>query len=293
MKAWLRARRRWLSIAAVVAVVLVVVALSITVVPDLHVEAAADLTDKERLDAQNDIRQTWLQAIAGLVLLAGGVATWVNIQIAQSGQVTERFTRAVDQLGHETDAAVRIGGIYALERIAHDSKPDRSRILELLVAFIRVRAQQGGQGSDADDTAEEAMDGGGRPKLVSRAADVQTALTVLGRLPRAAMKREEDDDDNGDAFYLRDTYLVGANLRRGNLRRGNFRDSVLRGAKLNDADLRGANLRNAKLEKADLRGADLRDAILGGANLRGADASSSTRWPDGFHWRSAGVTMKD
>jgi hypothetical protein len=42
--------------------------------------------------------------------------------------VTERFTRAVDQLGHES-LDVRLGGIYALERITRDSERDRSTML--------------------------------------------------------------------------------------------------------------------------------------------------------------------
>src|SRR6266498_2694299 len=48
-----------------------------------------------------------------------------QLQIAQQGQMTERFTRAIDQLGH-AQLDVRIGGIYALERIANDSPDDRT-----------------------------------------------------------------------------------------------------------------------------------------------------------------------
>jgi uncharacterized protein YjbI with pentapeptide repeats len=40
-----------------------------------------------------------------------------QLQIAQRGHITERFTRAIDQLGH-AQLDVRLGGIYALERIA-------------------------------------------------------------------------------------------------------------------------------------------------------------------------------
>jgi hypothetical protein len=37
-----------------------------------------------------------------------------QLEIAQHGQVTERFTRAIDQLGHE-NLDVRLGGIYTLD----------------------------------------------------------------------------------------------------------------------------------------------------------------------------------
>src|SRR5829696_516895 len=46
-----------------------------------------------------------------------------TLRITEQGQITERFTRAIDQLG-ETELEIRLGGIYALERIAKDS-PER------------------------------------------------------------------------------------------------------------------------------------------------------------------------
>lgn len=56
------------------------------------------------------------------------------MRISREGQVTERFTRAVDQLGSE-HLDVRLGAPYALERIAHDSATDRRTIGEILTAY--------------------------------------------------------------------------------------------------------------------------------------------------------------
>lgn len=80
--------------------------------------------------------------------------------------VTERFTRAVEQLGHEK-SAVRLGAIYALERIAKDSARDRDTILETLTAYIRehARADQG-----------EAIEGQQPP------IDMDAAIKVFARL---------------------------------------------------------------------------------------------------------------
>jgi hypothetical protein len=71
--------------------------------------------------------------------------------------VTARYTKAIEQLGSDR-LDVRIGGIYALERIAHDSPRDHPAMLEVLAAFIReqrsramatrkspARRRQGGQ----------------------------------------------------------------------------------------------------------------------------------------------------
>jgi hypothetical protein len=99
-----------------------------------------------RLKLQNDVRTTLLQGLGGLAVLAGVFFTYRKAQtgrrqleVAQQGQVTERFTRAIDQLGN-TNLDVRLGGIYALERIANDSPQDRATVAEVLTAFVRGHA---------------------------------------------------------------------------------------------------------------------------------------------------------
>jgi hypothetical protein len=91
-----------------------------------------------RLKLQNDARTTLLQGLGGLAVLVGLFFSYRQLQhnrrqlehsiqmsreqhqLDQQGQITERFTRAIDQLGHER-LDVRLGGIYALERITNDS----------------------------------------------------------------------------------------------------------------------------------------------------------------------------
>jgi hypothetical protein len=97
---------------------------------------------RDKSKAINDVRTTLLQGIGGAVILLGAYFTYrqlqtgrEQLQIAQQGQVTERFTRAIDQLGH-AELDVRLGGIYALERIANDSPDDRITIAEVLIAFV-------------------------------------------------------------------------------------------------------------------------------------------------------------
>jgi hypothetical protein len=77
-------------------------------------------------------------------------AAQAQLRIAQEGQVTERFTKAIDQLGEEDDndeprLEIRIGGIYALERIAkHYQEPsleDYGPVMEILTAYIRENAK--------------------------------------------------------------------------------------------------------------------------------------------------------
>lgn len=61
----------------------------------------------------------FVKGLAGGLLLAGAYLTWRQLQVNREGQITERYTRGVEQLGSD-NRGVRVGGIYALERIAKD-----------------------------------------------------------------------------------------------------------------------------------------------------------------------------
>jgi hypothetical protein len=88
---------------------------------------------------QNDARATLLQAMAGLLLIAGAVATWRQVQISRETQITERFSRAVEQLGSDNEDR-RVGGIYTLERVAKDSHRDRRIVQAVIAAYVRRHA---------------------------------------------------------------------------------------------------------------------------------------------------------
>lgn len=84
---------------------------------------------------------------AGLLAAAALVFTARNFtlsrrtfELSAQGQLTDRYTKAVEQLGSE-NLAVRIGGIYALDRIARDSERDYPTVIEVLAAFIREQSR--------------------------------------------------------------------------------------------------------------------------------------------------------
>jgi hypothetical protein len=194
-----------------------------------------------------------------------------TLEITLEGQITERFTLAIDQLGH-AHLDVRLGGIYTLERIARDSPADRATIGEVLTAFIRGHApwppSLPGQYLEAAPIDQV-------PKLQARAADVQTSLWVLGRGGFADALGEEQWLD-----------LSAVDLRRADLRNAQLSDVDLRFAGLQRAFLAGAHLRGAYLDDSHLEGARLSAADLEGANLdrtylQGAEADVRTKWPEG------------
>jgi uncharacterized protein YjbI with pentapeptide repeats len=232
-----------------------------------------------RLKQRNDVRTTLLQGLAGAVVAIGLSLTWRQIRVNQEGQITERFNKAIDHLGSDK-LDLRLGGIYALERIARNSKDDRDTIAEILTAFVRQRSpwppSQRGQYRDDFPIHEQ-------PGLRTRAADIQAALTVLGRggfTRQGALRLDLAGVDLRKAV-LYDAHLEGANLGRAHLEGANLGNARLEGAFLARAHLEGAylhdvHLKDADLTRADLKGANLHGADLEGANLRHAELKSAT-----------------
>lgn len=232
--------------------------------------------EDERIGLQNQARATLLQAFGGAFLVITAFLTWRQIQVNREGQITDRFTKAVQQLGEEDKLDVRLGGIYALEQIAHVSPSEHGAIVEILAAFVR------GHAAASALEVEPAV-----AALRVRAADVQAAMTVLGRrtvlagdppvlqLDSLDLRAAELAGAHLDLADLSGSDLAGsgmhaAGLRGANLARARFAQGDLGEAVLAEARLQGADLRAAGLTRANLQAADLRRA-----NLRGADLSAS------------------
>jgi hypothetical protein len=257
----------------------------------------------ERPALVNEYRRTWAQIIGGFGLLLGLYFTWRRVEISQDQQVTERFTRAIDQLGATDDRTgnprreVRLGGIYALERIARDSpKRDYSTVMEVLTAYVRENAPQAPgptEGSSeaaatSNEVASEADEGaqqGASPEPRRPTADIQAILDVLGRAQarvpeeyrtRLDLREANLEGANLEGANLQGAHLYGADLEGAflplaNLQGADLPLANLQGAYLWEANLQGAHLYEADLEGADLEGANLQGANLQGANLQGAD----------------------
>jgi uncharacterized protein YjbI with pentapeptide repeats len=56
---------------------------------------------------------------------------------AAERRITELYTKAVEQLGHDK-APVRLGGLYALERLAQDNEIHRQTIVNVICAYLRM-----------------------------------------------------------------------------------------------------------------------------------------------------------
>jgi hypothetical protein len=79
-----------------------------------------------------------------------------EFQLNQQRHITEQFTQAIDQLG-SNKVSVRVGGIYALGRIAKDSSKDHEPLVETLAAFIREQSAEITRRSTKQDVPTEKM----------------------------------------------------------------------------------------------------------------------------------------
>jgi hypothetical protein len=239
-----------LGVAALLAVVIGVPKLS-------FIQPGGLTSATERAKAESDLRGHLLQALAGLVLAIGAFYTGRTFALNREGQITERFTRAVEQLGDDEKLDVRLGGIYALERIARDSRTHYEPAIEVLAAFLREHA-------DWRPPGDEKL---GLPD------DLQAAATAVGRRDRT--NERPSYRLNLTRVDLSHAWLGEADLAHARLNRANLSAVDLTGANLSGATLSGADLTATELSGADLSSAYITRAVLFAANLSGADLTGA------------------
>jgi uncharacterized protein YjbI with pentapeptide repeats len=194
------------------------------------------------------IRAALLQALGGLALLGGLYYTARNLRSSREAQITDRYSRAISQLGDENQS-IRIGAILALERISRDSPIDYLPVLHLLVSYLREHAS-------LRSTSYEGLP-----------ADLQAVIAVLAR--RSHIRLE---DLRLDLSHLR---LPNADFVFGNMSHVDFTHSEMprsffREANLKEAIFFGTSVPSSTFVMADMREAFLPQADLSGCFFRGA-----------------------
>ena len=236
------------------------------------------LLEKELFQAENAARGTLALILGAAGLLLGLSVAWRRFETSREARSQERFAHAVEQLASErADGSprteTRLGGVYALERLAAESDAEFWPVMEVLTAYLRENAVR---------SLAAAADGA---SPVRPGADVQAIIGVLGRRRAGAPAGERrlldlrGTDLRGanlsgvrlEGVLLQGARLEGADATRVALSRANLREADLSTAVLSGADLQGTALARANLEGARLNGADLKGADLSGATLRAAD----------------------
>jgi uncharacterized protein YjbI with pentapeptide repeats len=254
---------------------------------------------KEVIALRNEYWKILLQVIAGTIILIGLFFTYWKIRVSEEGQITDRFTRAIEQLG-STKIEVRLGGIFSLERISIDSRKDRGTIMQILASFVRenssnlkldrIASRDTIQKKRPSNKTEEKSNAVSPAKASS--IDIQSALAVIGRRKRDKKYEHQIDlrytDLRGFDFQaanfrntlfwesnLQECNFLLADLREARLFRTNGQNSLflktdLRESTLGEGNFKLAKFWSANLEKANLSAANLQNALLMTCNLRRA-----------------------
>jgi hypothetical protein len=96
-----------------------------------------------------DIFTPFFTPIAALLVGVAAFGQWRTARLRHEEQtnadrqrrLTESFSKAIEQLGSDK-LEVRLGGVYALERISKESPDDYWTVMENLSAFVRERSRR-------------------------------------------------------------------------------------------------------------------------------------------------------
>jgi uncharacterized protein YjbI with pentapeptide repeats len=111
--------------------------------------------------APNEVVKTTLTLMAGLAAVLTGVYAYRKQRLSEADgaradadqgradadqtradqvQLTQRYSGAAEQLGHEK-AAVRLAGVFAMARLADDWPKQRQQCIDVLCAYLRMPAE--------------------------------------------------------------------------------------------------------------------------------------------------------
>ncbi len=220
----------------------------------------------EELKRQNDVAEEQSKTAIQQSKIANAQSRIANKQsqtanrqanTAEQGLITDRINKAVESLGKingkdEPLREVRLGALYALERIAQDSLRDHIRIMKIMCAYIRVSEQLGNSTDETKPVKE----------------DIRAALIIIGKRgewteDQEHLKEEEKQKYKLDlrCCNLHNADLIDTNLSDGWLISATLEEAFLAKAKLNNADLARTNFTNATLNKTNFNNAYTRGAF--------------------------------
>lgn len=276
--------------AAVVAVAVLIL------LPGLQLRSARRLLEQPQitladyLKAVNDRRVTLAQVLGGLVVLAGLFYTSQTARLQERGQLTDRISKAMDQLGNK-DETINLGAIHQLSRIADDYDEERYPVLQILSSYLEVRRALPGPLRPSDCDATLRRTDYELPALSSQAviAVLADQIQRLEKVKAGALEINHANlrhvnfsgakfgeiqlsgDDLTGAQFVDSAFSAGSLLASSLLIHADLSRSDLRGVKLQHVCMAQARLRDAALQNADLSYADFRSV----EDLRGTDFTNA------------------
>ncbi len=207
----------------------------------------------------------FLGTITGIVALFGGYLAIrrsdedkIQNKIAQKqadtaeqGLITDRINKAVESLGkldrkNKPVLEVRIGALYALERIAQDSIDDHIRIMKIICAYVRVN--------------RPFINKSHTTTVVS--SDIRAALHIIGHRDKWTEDKRHIEKEKEEKYRLdlRHCDLHNIELYDADLSDALFSKATLRAAILVRVKFNNASFLQTHISKADFQESDMTNA---------------------------------
>jgi uncharacterized protein YjbI with pentapeptide repeats len=205
---------------------------------------------EKHINLENELRKTVAQIFGGLLVLIGLyftyeqlVAARVSIQVSQQTQLTDEYSKAVEQLGNNS-SQIRLGGIYALQRLEENSDTYTSIVKNVLSMYIR-------QKSKLPDS--------------SKFDEIQAALTVI--FPKVS---SHDTTKTSDRINLSNSFLLDFDFSGSYLCNVKMDNCVCSGSSFKNAVITSSKAYGTNFNAADFSAAKISNTVFYGADFPGA-----------------------
>lgn len=152
---------------------------------------------------------------------------------------------------------IRLGGIYALEKIAKDHKSLHMPVMEILCSYVRQNAEN----SDFDNQ-NESDEKSEKSEIIKKLIriDVQAAVSVIGRRNMSIIDEEIIGDGRKDIsfeddvrFDLSNCRFTGLNMKGLTFSRANFERSVFVDSNFDDAYFDRTNFSKSEFKNVTMQ----------------------------------------
>jgi hypothetical protein len=187
---------------------------------------------------------------------------------AAARRVTDLFTKSVEQLGSEK-AAVRLGGMYALERLAQDNPDQRPTVVNVFCAYLRMPFEPPGTPPAPENTDYKTALAEHRERVQEREVRVAAQRILRDHLHKGTQKQSPAIYWPDTDLDLTNAHLINFNLNHCTVRSAIFRSATFTGPTyfVSATFTRYADFRSATFTSyADFRSA----TFTGSADFRSA-----------------------
>lgn len=248
------------------------------------------------------------------LVVGGGIGIYLAYQrslvadkqqrLAERGQITDRYSKAVEQLGNMDNVSVRIGGLYALQKVAKDSEEDLPTVQQVIANFIRHPPYQ----KEWAQMEEKIKNGSRQYDEYIDCPDIYVAFEVfhsfqaqnLPSLKRTKFKffdlRQINFSDldfeesvfstcyiehgnlqycNLDSSSFKDCDLSFSNFSQSSISFCHFLNCTLQGSELSNTFIGWTSFVSSNLEETYLDNSDLSSTSFMGSNISKIDFSTS------------------